>query len=1166
MARDKETCPTVLLSDEPTQVDAFGHAKVAAAIADMVVNERGGKCIGLTGPWGSGKSSVVELLRKALGANGTTGGISVFVFDAWAHQGDPLRRTFLEQLINHLVELGWLARDPWTKRREELARRIQVTTTTNTPVLRPLGVVLGLTLLAVPFSFQLLLKSIAADSTLQSPSATALGKYLSFVAAGLTLLPIFVALVAWMSWRPNLKPWTKDFWVKHRSPHQDESILTLFLSRSVESIKSNTVRTPDPTSVEFQELFTDAVRNSLSNGSSKLLVVVDNLDRVEQKDARAIWATLRTFFDFDCQKLGTHLDRLWLLVPFDSFGITRLWDGEHGSVEFDEDLKIESSSLTESFLAKTFQVRFRVAPPVLSDWQSFLKSQLTQAFPGHTADDFHRVYRIYDLRGVRGTASPTPRDLKLFVNRIGAIHRQWQDEIVLPVQALYVVLSTQNEGRLGRDLALRTGEEILANIPIDMVGSDWRESIAAIHFNVPKQHALQVLIGNQLTKALLSGDEDNKLEQMAAIPGFYGVLEKQIEDNRSNWLKGETNNLAYSAAALSKLKESEDASWKQTWELIRIAALEVKQWATFGPRTAEGIVAVLQRDLTNDLPEAVLRALSKSLPEPTGSTPLEDSQIDPWLAGLEVIFVAIADKNTELVKNVFVVPGGPLTYIRVMARAAARDGIKKYQHYFRPEASTGDVVGELARIIGEAKFDDTYASAVIAMQGVDANWSWTAFTNAAHDRLQFTGSWPPGELKGLLRTLVICQSDTVGAGAVLRKLTKSGHIFHHLDSANKDVETACLCVIPILQTLPSGNPEQSVGSSPSGVTFFNDLMRSPENKKAHISRLAVMLYNRDRMGLLFDLPKVAPQHKPFVNAILNHMVTKWEKSYRFIDPVDIVERKALFREALTAEEFSKMVEDAIANRSLSAQITTLSFEPSLADLYLCAVRADKKNTSLTAFLTDGLRPLSTDVWLTQLREEGLLLELLFELIDLGIALNLTVAFEDAIATHAEQLASEGLTITRFSQRWADVLRALEKDFEQTALQRMLELLCTAERSTDSLLVPYGSRLAAPEVINFSRDKDRLVLYGFEHMIERLRVAELAWILKVLENNPNLLSEVNPATRRNVEERLATAARQEGLGEEVQNGIRSIAKIAGIDLSKSSESQVAAPGAEPPLST
>jgi ABC-type transport system involved in cytochrome bd biosynthesis fused ATPase/permease subunit len=61
-------CVTHLLPDEPTTHDIFGsHERVASAIGELISSETAGKTIAVTGPWGSGKSSVLRMVRERLG-------------------------------------------------------------------------------------------------------------------------------------------------------------------------------------------------------------------------------------------------------------------------------------------------------------------------------------------------------------------------------------------------------------------------------------------------------------------------------------------------------------------------------------------------------------------------------------------------------------------------------------------------------------------------------------------------------------------------------------------------------------------------------------------------------------------------------------------------------------------------------------------------------------------------------------------------------------------------------------------------------------------------------------------------------------------------------------------------------------------------------------------
>ena len=115
------------------------------------------------------------------------------------------------------------------------------------------------------------------------------------------------------------------------------------------STESRTVVTqsPDPTSVEFESVFRDLLDEALDQKKRKLLIVVDNLDRVEPSDALSIWSTLQTFLGHRDYQRPDWIERLWVLIPYDDKAILHLWDRSGN---------MDNSLLAASFLNKTFQL------------------------------------------------------------------------------------------------------------------------------------------------------------------------------------------------------------------------------------------------------------------------------------------------------------------------------------------------------------------------------------------------------------------------------------------------------------------------------------------------------------------------------------------------------------------------------------------------------------------------------------------------------------------------------------------------------------------------------------------------------------------------------------------------------------------------------------------
>ena len=309
----QERCPTRLLPDTPADTDSFGsHERVAHSIAEVVQTESGGKAIGLEGGWGSGKSTIVKLISWKLSQHKESFH-KIAVFDMWSHQGDPLRRTFLENLVTQVRGFGWVNKEKWDQRIAELARRRREDTTRIVPSLTRAGGWFAFTLLAIPIGAALI---GAGLSLLGSKDASA--------TLGIVLLPLGIIIaLAPAIYFGGFLAWTQ-IWRRIRGggrSAEDGGLSELpALVTGQSSTESRTVvtQTPDPTSVEFESMFRDLLDEALKPQNHKLLIVVDNLDRVEPSDALSIWATLQTFLSYsDYQRPD------WIDSPLGSHSLRR---------------------------------------------------------------------------------------------------------------------------------------------------------------------------------------------------------------------------------------------------------------------------------------------------------------------------------------------------------------------------------------------------------------------------------------------------------------------------------------------------------------------------------------------------------------------------------------------------------------------------------------------------------------------------------------------------------------------------------------------------------------------------------------------------------------------------------------------------------------------------
>src|SRR5690606_22194101 len=231
-SRKREICPTHLLSDDPSEKDALGggHELTARALLDLVLHTSGGKAVAVLGGWGSGKSTMIRLFQKAVELRPDIRG---FVFDAWRHEGAPLRRSFLERLAAFLAEIGWLegkAFEEIKSQMDALAGRKEETYSHTSPVVTREGKWIGFFFtLGVPLGAALL----SSAPIYQAPF------WFSALGVAGVLSPLLTALYFAISNRRAQGRW--EF------PN--------LVSQHVQTTRTSTVRTLEPTSVEFEERF-----------------------------------------------------------------------------------------------------------------------------------------------------------------------------------------------------------------------------------------------------------------------------------------------------------------------------------------------------------------------------------------------------------------------------------------------------------------------------------------------------------------------------------------------------------------------------------------------------------------------------------------------------------------------------------------------------------------------------------------------------------------------------------------------------------------------------------------------------------------------------------------------------------------------------------------------
>lgn len=820
--------PTKFLPDVPASDDRFdAHSGVAKALRETLVSPGSG-LVELVGPFGSGKSTVVELIRPVeLGAapqQGTVDDASeseigaaegghaekparldpathrVVVFDGWAHQADTLRRSLLAAVLREVDPYGHLA---GAQRAVGPPQLRADTVTWTTP--GPWG------LFAAALAFLLPIFVVFVTPAAQNIEVVTIeeGRYLArsvdtYVDPAVRLAVAFVFVGFVLAFTAS-RPRTHLF-----SAAPDDGPTARLITQHVESTHTETAPPGELDADTFETHLRAAARAwtrpRAPGGSLRALVlVIDDLDRFPDRDHDKAWAVLRSL-----HRLTSGPDRvegLWVVVPnVPAPPAQAVRDGE-GEYTIDNEDRRNALAWAD----KLFIAQFTVPPTLPSPTADHLESLLMQAFPRHP-DEIAAVARARLWYG----SKPSPRDAVRFVNDLVALYRQHGDAPVpLRVQAAYLTRQ-----RAGAPLIPEDPTRLAAELDIP----DWPLLVATLHHGLPPDRAAETYLADRLGLAVRDGDRPTvesalRISKRATIR----LLHRTIASVRASQVALIHDNAAWTLDALPQ----EDFNTRLAWRHLDAEAARVKEWVDLSADGAggRGLGAVLARAATRnpDRLDSLFRAINRTLDSPLrrGGDPGEGIGPDglplpgwspiPTAADiLSWVAVAVPALGEALRRHPeagrlddFRVPGGPDLYVKAIQTASEsvddtsapdpsedgegsvpdRNSVPSALRVLRPQAPLHEIVRHLASRCESYTGIEGVGQTVGGLVAVGVDWPWRLLVDVLRERID-TATGPKAVLGTLLST-----GDAEGAvTALLHIAYRSRSGARHAAAALRDLD------------------------------------------------------------------------------------------------------------------------------------------------------------------------------------------------------------------------------------------------------------------------------------------------------------------------------------------------------------------------------------------
>lgn len=675
------------IPDEPSCSDHFGsHERVASAVASVILERQDIKVIGLLGTWGSGKSTAIKLVETKIKelSGKKNNDTYFFTFDAWLHQSDPPRRSFLEELVAFLVDKKLTTHEKWKGNLAKLKRQVEERETSSTPTLTSLGNLILLSLLLFPLGAQFV--SYQWLDVWQKKSFNNVAIDNIFLAGAFILLLPLIFFLATVSLKFIFHPYIINpvrRMFGYPPLEKMGSITSLFLNKGVEKVWEKTTKDPDPTTIEFQETFRHIMHEVLGQHPQRRFVfVIDNLDRLPELEAISLWGTIRSLFlgsnnatcsIKSCPSLPT------ILLPIDMDAVKRMFAATHS-----EDMIAQR--LAESFMDKTFDLTFYVPRPVLSHWKDYFRDQLKFVFAESLQEnEMHQaavLYEKYLTRKILG--SPTPRKINKLINLIATFWMQWKEQgVAFQSVCYYAINQADIDGKILEEV--KNGKD-----DIQAYSSAWQKEISALHFGAKPDEAVQILIGQDVLNAIAERNVTTFSDLFTTVSGFSDVCRQSIEKE----LQDAPTNVKFflNAAHLLDTLNSPNFTWiKEIWPLLQRGVCGEKALKVLDETTAPSLQALLKNCEDKDASSTLssIRNALQNLEEPKP----EDKSYSMHFYNVTKVLFDTA-KQRGIAWEEIKIPKSPMLFLETMTFAKDNEEL---QNSYRTEYSDQALMSELAK-------------------------------------------------------------------------------------------------------------------------------------------------------------------------------------------------------------------------------------------------------------------------------------------------------------------------------------------------------------------------------------------------------------------------------------------------------------------------------------
>jgi len=478
------------LPNTPIGDDLF-EGKSQNKIADVVasvIQDNNFQIIGIDGSWGTGKSNLVEIIKKKLSNH------HFFIYDVWGHQEDEQRKAILVELTEYIsCEKRNLItnKTKWKDKLKKLLAKEKEVTTINRPYLSAGFIYSLFSIIYIP-----------TVNTFKSDITDFFGIQCFFWKLLLVTFPILIVIAIYLY--NFVCSWAKSgFFASFKIASQ--KTFQVYTNKQEEETKIETISENEPSVRDFRNWLKEI---DVDLDQKKLILVFDNFDRLPKKHILSIWSSIHIFFSEEKYK------NIKVIIPFDRLHIKNAFKELNSSDN--------STDYANDYINKTFDLVYRVSQPILSDWKDFFKGKWQEAFGTVEEEEYLKVIQAYETFREK----ITPREIIACINEIVSIKL-----LDTSIPDRYITIFVLNKDEILESplkaISDPTFLQGLSHLYKEEEG--FQKYITALTYQINPDSALEVVYKKQLKDSIINSKEE-LFKEISKTSVFDKIIDSVISE------------------------------------------------------------------------------------------------------------------------------------------------------------------------------------------------------------------------------------------------------------------------------------------------------------------------------------------------------------------------------------------------------------------------------------------------------------------------------------------------------------------------------------------------------------------------------------------------------------------------------------------------------------